>query len=160
MGSVRYIPLGGDGFSSPFAAYSVDGHQVVGDASGGSATLRVEMDPRFCSLTAFSVLQVQQATPADIGVRMGLNGGSYPGQNNTVVMTNIGAVSIVSVSHTFVPVPVVMPGGANDAVIALGAAILNVLADILTFNAMIYLFDIRARELTPMGPLLWARGAT
>ncbi len=155
-GTVRYIPLGGDGFVAPFAAYAINSHQVTGDATGTTATLRVLMDPRFCSLTAFSTLQIQQATPGDVACRMDLSGAGYPGQPVSVVMTSIGLVSVVNVSNTYKPVPVVMPGGGED--VALGAVALNVDTDIYTVNALIYLFDISVREKTPMGPLLWARG--
>lgn len=38
LGSVEYIPLGGDGWRSPQSAFLID-FQKTGDASGGNITL-------------------------------------------------------------------------------------------------------------------------
>ncbi len=34
-GNLTYVPLGGDGFSAPLAAYAVQDFQDIGDATGG-----------------------------------------------------------------------------------------------------------------------------
>jgi len=52
---------------------------------------------------------------------------------------------------------VILPGSENTALTVFAA---NVDGDEYFLDAFIFLFDIRARELTPMGPLLWARGST
>jgi hypothetical protein len=50
-----------------------------------------------------------------------------------------------------------MPGGPSDPNVRF--EMVNVLADVYSMHLLVYLFNIRVRELTPMGPLLWARGS-
>ncbi len=69
VGQVQYVPLGGDGFRAPFAAYAISSHTVAGDAGGGFAQLRISMDPRFCSLVAWTTIGITQVTPADAVLR-------------------------------------------------------------------------------------------
>lgn len=45
-GTSSYVPLAGNGFSSPHSMWIIDA-QLTMDASGGDASVRVSFDPRF-----------------------------------------------------------------------------------------------------------------
>ncbi len=160
-GLVQYIPLGGDGFTAPFAAYSITDYFAAGTATGGKVTLTANMDPRFCSLVSYVTFRMIQATPANEVVRVTVAGGQQPLQSNTETVVATGAEFAHSINSCWSPVPIVLPGGnfASEAPRLLGAAP-NTDGDFYDLFALIYLFNIRVRETTPMGPLLWARGAT
>ncbi len=162
-GTVDYVPLGGNGFNAPLAAYSVVSHAVTGDAGGGFAQLEVVMDDRFTSLIAYATLQNAQVASADADMRMVIAGST--GQNNVplqVLTQPVVAISATvnanTLGLTWNPTPIVMPGGQRVG--RLLAQMLNVLSDVYRLSMLVYIFDIRVRELTPMGPLLWSRGAT
>lgn len=157
VGTVNYIPLGGNGYTAPHAAYSISGFAVTGATGGGAAALRVNLDPRFCSLVGFVFFQNIQATPADAEFRMFIDGGGSPAQVDAGDITSVGTVSAASLNHTWNPTPIVLFGPRAPII---GVDLLNVDADVISMNTMIYLFNINARQATPMGPLLWARGAT
>ncbi len=161
-GSLTYVPLGGDGFTAPQAAYVVRALQVTGDAGGGAATLTIHMDPRFTSLVAYVTAQNDQASSADADLRLvitpstGIQIAALTLQQPVVATS--ATVNSTTIGLTWNPTPLLMPGAANTGRIIM--KMLNVLADEYRLSAHIYLFNIRVRELTPMGPLLWARGAT
>lgn len=159
VGTVRYIPLGGDGFSAPIAAYAIAGHAVTGDAGGGNASMRIIMDNRYTSLVSWCTMANIQVASADADFRIILFGPGVPTQVDAGVITAISAtVQPTTISRQWNPTPTILAGG--DAVASISFIMLNVNLDVLDLSALIYLFDLRARELTPMGPLLWARGST
>jgi len=53
-----FIPLGGDGKVAPSGCYFVR-LEVDGDASGGNATLTINLDPRYTNLVAYVNLLIQ-----------------------------------------------------------------------------------------------------
>lgn len=157
-GVVRYVPMGGDGFYSPQAAYHVSNHAVTGDASGGNATLQVVMDDRHCSLLSYLTISIIQGTSADADVRLSLASGQTPLQAFQGPVVAISATVIgQTITKTWNPPAYLIPGGPNVGTIECRA--LNVDGDVYRIGALIYLFDIRAREETPMGPLLFSRGS-
>lgn len=158
-GSVFRIPLGGDGFTAPIAAYSIKGFNLVGDAGGNNVEQIVIMDDRFCSLISWVTLRNVQATELDADVILKVSGSQTPAQMfHELVVASAVAISTTTIVKTFIPTPFVLPGG--PAVGNFSTRVLNVLADVVSVDALIYLFDITVREKTPMGPLLWSRGAT
>jgi len=155
-GTVEFIPLGGDGFTSPIGFYQLRDIQLAGDASGGSAQFLVTMDDRYVSLVSFVTGQVVQATGADVDFRWFLSG--------TFIATVIESGTDVNPSstlgdtpgHTWFPPPLLLPGGG-----AVGTATIrwpNVNTEIYDISAHIFLFNIRVREFTQLGPLFWSRG--
>lgn len=160
-GTLEYIPLGGNGLTAPKAAYSVVGHLVDGNVSSGAMQIRMTMDPRYCSLVSWVTFQIIQATAADADVRVVIGDVDLRVpkliQQGPVVKTAT-LVNVNTVAGTFTPTPVILPGGGVLPFIQVAA--LNVDGDSLSFDALVYLFRIDVREKTPMGPLLWARGAT
>lgn len=157
VGAVEYIPLGGNGYTAPHAAYDVE-ISVTGAAGGGAADLRILLDPRFCSLVSYVFLQNVQDTAADAEFRVFIDGGGAPAQVDAGDITSVAAtVSSASINRTWNPTPVVLFGPRAPII---GLSMTNVDSDVITLSTMIYLFNINARQATPMGPLLWARGAT
>ncbi len=57
QGAAEYVPLGGDGKAAPMGCYFVRA-EVDGDASGGNATLTINLDPRYTNLVAFVNLKI------------------------------------------------------------------------------------------------------
>lgn len=162
-GIVHRIPLGGNGFNAPHAAYVVDNFALVGDAGGGNINQTINMDERFCSLVAFVNIALSQATPADAGWHIALDSnvalGPVAPQTENLALTAIANdISTVHISHVWVPVPYVLPGAGGGG--SISSQVLNNLNDTMRLTALIYLFDVNVRQVTPMGPLLWARGAT
>ncbi len=160
-GSVSRVPLGGDGYTAPSAAYAIRGHAVTGDAGGGTATLTINCDDRFCSLVAWVSAGVNQGTSADAEFRRiitSAQGLGIPQLAENGLATAVVAAFGVEVQSLWNPPPVILPGGPDVG--RLSYAFTNVLNDVYTLQAYIYLFNIRVRETTPMGPLLWARGST
>jgi hypothetical protein len=153
--------MGGDGFVAPFAAYVVKDFQQTGAVGGGSMTFRVTMDEKFCSLISFFAVSIQQGTPAAAQQRVVISADQplVPTfEENFNGVATATAISIVSNAKTFNPPPQILPGGSATPFLRWQS--LNVDADVYSLNAQIMLFNIRARELAPMGPLLWARGST
>lgn len=161
-GAVRRVPLGGDGYSNPFAAYSVVAAAVTGDATGGIATIRIFMDPDYTSLVAYMTATVNQASVGDADMRLIVAGtgqvvptAAFSGNVEAVAAT----VSSTSITKTWTPPAIILPGStAPEAQIAM--TMTNVDTDVYTLTALIYLFDIRVRELTPISFLVNARGAS
>lgn len=158
-GNVRYIPLGGDGYTSPFAAYNLVGHAVTGAAGGGAAVLTCIMDDRFVSLISYISVADVQAVSADADVSIVLTAAEVgmPTQALSEAVTAISAVvNVGTIRRTWTPPPVLLAGGSKRGQITF--SMVNVDTDVYSMSALIYLFNIRVRETTPMGPLLWARG--
>lgn len=160
-GVVNYVPLGGDGFLAPHAAYAVSGFKLAGTNTGGAAKFTLEMDPRFVSLMSYVTLGIQQDVAADAEIAMVLNSGDghVPHQRFQASVVAIASdVSTPQVSATWGPNPFLMPGGAKGS--QLTVSMLNVDAFDYFLSCWILLFDINVREKSPMGPLLWARGSS
>ncbi len=78
-GSLRLNPLGGDGYSAPQSMYVIDKFKVTDDASGGTATLDITMDPQFQAV--LSLVSVNIGSPAadrDLRIDMYLRGDDDP----------------------------------------------------------------------------------
>lgn len=158
-GDLEYIPLGGDGFTAPKFAYMLRNASVVGDAGGGTIRIDLLMDPRFSSLISYVTGEVQQASTADIEFLFKVAGDRVPAQIfQGDALSN--ALSSSEIGITWRPAPVILPGGTMASPPEVSWRVANVLADVLRLTALIFCFDIRVRELLPMGPLLFARGDT
>lgn len=124
----------------------------------------IQTDPRYCHLLQYAHYNIQQGTSADADFRITLGGARQAGFGLSGTATAIDAdINANTVSVNWNPTPIIMPGGiisASQSPISLVARALNVDGDVYLLDAYFYLFDIRVRELTPMGTLLFARGAT
>ena len=163
-GNVDYVPLGGNGYTAPFAAYQVRSHSVTGAVGGGNALLQIEMDPRFCSLISYMTGQINQGTAADADFRFNVGGLKVPSQvRSGLSVATVSGVSSTTIAEQWDLTPIVLPGGnppPGATPPRLNQLFLNVDGDVYFQDALIYLFNIDVRELFPMGPLLFARGST
>jgi len=73
------------------------------------------------------------------------------------VVATSATVNASTIAGTFVPKPTILPGAG--ALPFINVAMVNVDSDVLSVDALIYLFNIDVRQKTPMGPLLWAAGS-
>lgn len=156
-GAVEFIPLGGDGFSAPKFAYTVLTAELTGDSSGGTMSMRIEMDPRWSAVVGYVTGQIVQQTPADAEHLFTITGDRVPTLLHQGDITNT-VLSTSEIGFTWRPEPLVLPGGTTAVPPALQVRFLNVDGDLVRMSALIFCYDIRVRELTPMGPILWARG--
>ncbi len=162
-GVTEYLPLGGDGFVAPFAAYLIRNMALTGDASGGNITWIVKMDPKYCALISYITLRNAQATPADMEYVLAIGGDRVPdfidqGLIDTVAQT----IDSTGASVTWRPPPYMMPFGKFAGASFspnFNAKILNVDTDAAQVSALVYLFDARVRESCEMGMNLWQRGS-
>lgn len=162
-GTLTLVPLGGDGFTAPQTAYAINNFQHTGTSGGGKNTMTIEMDDRFCSLVSFISFGILQGTSTDAEFRLQV--GSSTGGVQIPSLSEGGLVEAISstvsnqeISKTINLIPMMMPGAGNAGRIQL--EFLNIENDVYRISTLIYLFNIRVRELTPMGPLLWARGSS
>lgn len=155
-GSTQYVPLGGDGFSAPKAAYMVRGARIAGDASAGLATINITMDDRFTSMIQYVTGQIDEAA-ADSDFSWFISSPFMA----SVITKGVDLAGNVAFSpnlgHTWNPVPILLPG-QQAGLLSVGWP--NVDADTFFCDALIYLFDIDVRQKSPIAPLLWARGSS
>jgi len=114
VGASIWIPLGGDGVYAPIGYFDVL-NQVVGDASGGNATLQINFDRRYTNLLSFVNVGVQADTAAGDfqiameeidGAALGLAvNGTLPGVAETFVTVNS--------AYMWYPPPVFYPGAGQ-----------------------------------------------
>lgn len=157
LGDVNLVPLGGDGFTAPHSSYHVNTFEVEGDATGGTVTQTIRMDPRYVSLISYATLRMTQVNDTDEIVRFTISGGGFmPRVGCTRTLEHDPHLSTFEIFDTWVPAPVLAPGAGRTT--SLSVICDNNVNNLYFVDALVYLFDIRVREMTPMGPLLWARG--
>lgn len=153
-GTMQYVPLGGDGLTSPHAAYMLRSVQIAGDSSSGQAIIKVAFDRRWTTLVQFVTGQVS-GVAAPVAFQFIISGELMPSviDKGTDSFDTVGIQP--SAGHTWFPPPVLVPGGADGE---LKLTWLNVDGDTFFCDSLIYLFNIDVRQKTPIAPLLWARG--
>jgi len=156
-GEVEYIPLGGDGFTAPKFAYMIRNAAVTSDGTAGTTRVEIEMDQRYSSLVSFITGQVQQVAQADIEVLFQLSGDHVPLQLFQGDVTHT-VLSSAEIGFTWRPFPIILPGGTTPTPPNVNFRVANIDLDVVRVSSLVFCFDIRVRELLPMGPLLWARG--
>jgi len=152
--------MGGDGYRAPFAAYNVVGHAVTGAVGGGAATLSLVMDDRYVSLISYISVADVQVSSADADISIVLTGANL-GMPTQALQENVTAilasVNVGTIRRTWAPQPVLLAGSEKVGTVTF--TMVNVDADVYSMSALIYLFNIRVREISPSGLLLWARGS-
>lgn len=126
-------------------------------------TLEIEMDPRFVSLVSYLCGQVQQGTSTDREHRMTVSCDTMAEQVDQGDVTSIAStIASFEWGHTWEPRPALLPGGITGGSSETPRAtwkMLNIDGDVYNLSALIYCFDIRAREVYGTGQLLWGRGS-
>jgi hypothetical protein len=158
-GVLAYVPLGGNGYTDPFAMYVLRNWVLSMDASGGNAELEVVMDDRFCSMVAFASMISSNTAVDPAAVRWTLGSGVT---GSTPLMARArefdllpAAVTSDRLTDTWLPPAFVIPGAdfcsltvttENDAGFAM------------QLFASIFLYNINARQKVPYSHLVQARG--
>ncbi len=151
-----WIPLGGDGFTSPKAAYSLRSIGIAG-VSTGLAAIAVTMDPRFCSLVCWMLGGIDDSSPgASAQVKLTVESDTTAVASATL-QPRVSTIGSQDFQAIFQPPAVILPGGSDGSIIR--AQFNDDVAATFFIDAFILLFDIRARELVPYETLLAARGA-
>lgn len=159
VGATFFVPLGGDGFTAPKFGYAIRNFSLTGDATGTFVEHTISFDERYCSLVSYVTLGIQQATSADADFQFTINSDRSAQLNDSGTQTAVvSGVSGVEIGRTWNPPAYIYPGAGDNGRIR--SHVLNVDTDVVTLSAFVYCFDVRVRETTPMGPLLWARGST
>lgn len=156
-GTMTYTPLGGDGYSAPFAVQNVALHAVTGDVSGGGVTLNVFFDTRYCTLIAWMAARIAQGTAADADLIFLTSANREPPIVQSVRAEAVASlVSSRQINEVYTPPPWVYPGGDEAAFCGLRA--LNVDADVFDLSCCLLLYNINVRQRTPTTISLAGRG--
>jgi len=154
-GTLERFALGGDGTRSPSGVYVIRNVAVTGDgADSGSVSVQMGLDPDYCSMIGYATMSITQATPATEQIRWQFVGARVATmyQLRTVLTFAHGAPHIVD---DWLPPAIIIPGEFPGTLSFFAD---NVGTDLNLFNANIFLYDIRAREITPYDLLVAARG--
>ncbi len=146
-GGAFFTPFGGDGKIAPIGVWDIN-FILVGDASGGAASLEILMDPRYMSMVAYA----QASVTADTGAgefQLQLTDTAIAVPNIRVVGTLPGvAETFTAVNSVFLwyPPPVWFTGNGR-----LSARYPNVDAtETYNLDASILVFDRNVRQLTAL----------
>ncbi len=149
LGNTELLPLGGAGVSAPHGCYVVR-NSIVGDASGGIATLTINMDPRYTNLTAWVNARVSvDAAAGDFAIFLQPNatkeGVQIVGTIPQIATTSAG----VNAAFLWYPPPLYYRGGGF-----LQCVFPNVGAgETYTLSAQFYTFVIDVTQRSPL-PIL------
>ncbi len=148
-GQCRYIPLGGDGFTAPHSAYSIVVN-LAGAAGGGNSTITVYGDERFTQMVSY-MRNETVGVSADTDQRMFVLIDALE-----VIQINEPAIhsAVTSSASILWKPPGIIFSSRNKTDSRLLGQFLNVDGDTHNFNARVYNFDKRAREVTPLSILL------
>lgn len=156
-GKVDYVPLGGDGYSSPFAAYSIIDWSQTGDSGGGAMQFKIHADPRYSAVLSYMDIRIAQVSSADADVYWNFWGQKGHNVHLTTTLTATAAVVNANTIAGYIQPPALLyPGGAGGW--NFYTFLKNVENDVYYLNCLIYLFDIESRHQIPIEYLLRARG--
>ena len=146
-GSVTYAPLGGNGYTSPHACYLLNQLNVTGDASGGFAEMNVDLDDRYQNLVSVAACEVTAAAAA-VACRLTVGVGAGSSIIGLTVESPGTTPAVDTVSRaTWSPPPLFNA-------FHLKARWPNANGSTFLLSGVVYLFDKRASETTPLSVLL------
>lgn len=159
-GTLVFTPLGGDGFASPRAMYQLSNFAITGDVSGGSISLDVVMDSRYCTMIAYATMLYSGTGTDPLPILWRLQeagvGGRSPLRLRQVSADVITAdTGGARVNDMWVP-PAFVDGASSGLTLTISTD--NQDAGILQMFASIFIFDINARQRVPFELLVRARG--
>ena len=142
-GTVSLRPLGGDGLTAPQSMYIISVAELDGDASAGTATISITLDPQYESLVQvlqFQIVGVAAATDYRMRVR------------------HQGGMSIFNQGQAPFSVDTTARVAWNPSAI-INADLIefvtdNINGDTYRASAVVYNFRKQASELTPLSVLL------
>ena len=138
--------------------YTLRNFAITGDATGGEHTLSVIMDPNYCSMLGYASMQIDLSA-ANRGLHWQFASSAVPAQFENITLARLASgIQGAQIAHTWMPPSMINPGGV-DQVPTLICSVVNTDTEILNLQAVIFLFDIRARESALYSHLIAARGA-
>jgi len=154
VGTLKYVPLGGNGYTSPHGMYVVKGLAITGDSGGGTAKMSIILDDRFCSMVGYASV-VSANTASDPGSVRWVITSSDVAQQFRAVEVPESAVD-GPISDTWLPPATILPGGPGVA--SLAVSLVNEDGLVSQLYAQIFVYNIHARERVPFELLVAARG--
>jgi len=156
VGVVADTPLGGDGWSAPHSSQEVS-FSLVGDASGGTMSLRVHTDPRWASVVSHITLRKSSAA-ADWTWALQV----FPDRQAMCQITGTKvALALASASDSVLwcPPPLIGTTGqdgtsASDPFFIFATCVNVDVTETLTMNIKIYNFRKTVRERVPLSVIL------
>lgn len=145
-GTTIWEPYGGSGYTAPLGRFLCR-HTLVGDASGGTASITINLDSRYTNLIGWmaSIVQVDAAA-GDFALLISIDASTPAvhvcGTLPSVATTLIGANS----SYVWQPPAIYLPG---DGVIQAFWPNVGV-GETYVLTAVIYEFDRDVRKITPI----------
>lgn len=151
--SVEYQPLGGNGMQAPHAQYAVE-VQLEGDASAGNATINIRFDERYCSMIQYLSARIS-GLAADAAYEFNIAASATDRLIHQANVTNLGVATFDC--DTWTPPPYVIVGLRREGS-TMNAPFLRFISpntdgDTYSVIMRVLVFNIRARELTPL-PIL------
>ncbi len=153
IGESAFTPLGGNGQSAPLGCYMTR-INVVGDASGGTATLQMNLDTRYTNLVAWVLVGAQaMAAAGEFEIRLiDAATPSVPTIDIVGTLPHVSeAVFVNNASFLWYPPPVYFQqkGIIQSVVVNVDAT------ETYKLTAQIYCFDSNVLRLTPLALLNW-----
>jgi len=142
-GTTTFIPLGGDGWTSPQSAFLVQ-QTVTGDATGARVTLECEGDHRFEHLVSLLMFEARSATAVDYLFDIHRSAPVSFRNLGQTPLANFSSLDITSVM--WAPPPIIDP---TKWVMITD----NVDTIPYTWTTLVYNFNIRASEKVPLSVL-------
>ncbi len=148
LGASRFTPLGGDGRTAPLGCYLTD-LQLAGDASGGAATLTINLDRRYTNLTAIMNPSATSTNSApDFHVSMTQLTGS-----DVVVLGTMPQTALETINAAFLwyppPIYYVQEGRLRLVMANTDAT------EVYRLFVQVYCFDPEITRITPLPVLQW-----
>lgn len=145
VGTVRLIPLGGNGKTAPNVMYEVAA-SLASDASGGNNTITITFDSRFQSLvTLVNIVNSSASGAIEAAYELVATASNtrFRAFDNAVPVNSLDALNV----SVWNPPPLM----DMDQLVT---KVPNVTGDVHIVNAMIYCFNRRVLEMTPMYQIL------
>ncbi len=151
LGNAAFLGFGGDGYTAPIGEYLVDA-RVTHDASGGTASVTVTMDPRYTNAVTWSNLIVSgAATAVEFLVSLARDAGTNEASLLVGGTMPVVAATLSTSNNSFMwfPPPMFYQGAGE-----LNFVTPNVDGDSSFLRMQIYLFNINVRQTAALPYLL------
>jgi len=153
-GSIEFIALGGNGFNAPKGQYVIKNFATSGDATGGAHTLSMAFDPSYCAMVQYATFL--HATVVSLAFKFNIVSSAVPAQLLQGDVVSISSTISTQKGLTWNPPAMILPGTPTAPTLSI--SVLNIDTAVLTLNASIFVYDIRAREDSRYQELVAARG--
>lgn len=154
-GIAQLIPLGGNGFQAPHSVVAVRA-RLAHDASAGNAEIAVRFDPRYTQVLSYAQAELEDGTGSAEDYRLELQ---CTALESLAVSGAVGGVSVSgkAVTHAVLwspPAIMCAVDQSSSAYPRLRFTVNNTNTFTSRLTCRIFNFDIRAREVMPLGILL------